>query len=57
MMDDDEPDPMVIVCQGPPVCLLQDDAAMKAQIAGCPWCRRTIVHADGTETVTEPGHA
>jgi hypothetical protein len=47
-------DPIVIVCQGPPVCLLQDDDAVRAQIAGCPWCRRIVFHDDGTETVTEP---
>jgi len=46
--------PRVFVCQGPPVCLLQDDDAVKAQIAGCPWCKVITLHADGSETVTEP---
>jgi hypothetical protein len=56
VQSEDELDPMVIVCQGPPACLLEGDAAMQAQIDGCIWCRRIIVHQDGTETVTEPGH-
>jgi hypothetical protein len=47
-------DPVVIVCQGPPACRLEGDAAIEAQEAGCVWCRRITVHADGTETVTEP---
>jgi hypothetical protein len=44
----------VFVCQGPPRCMLEDDEAMDAQIAGCIWCRVTTIHDDGTETVTEP---
>ncbi len=54
MAEADEGDPMVIVCQGPPVCALEGDEAMAAQQAGCVWCRRIICHADGSETVTEP---
>ncbi len=50
-------DPVVIVCQGPPACLLEGDAAVRAQEAGCEWCKRITVHDDGTETVTEPGRA
>jgi hypothetical protein len=49
--------PMVICCQGPPICLLQDDAAVQAQIDGCPWCKRIICHPDGTETAQEPSRA
>jgi|RhiMethySRZTD1v2_1073278.scaffolds.fasta_scaffold1431299_2 hypothetical protein len=49
-----EPDPRVIVCQGPPKCLLEDEEAVEAQIAGCPWCRVITIHDDGSETVTEP---
>ena len=45
---DDESE--IIVCAGPPDCLLQGDEAVKAAVAGCPRCRRIIVHADGTET-------
>lgn len=52
--DDDEGDPIICVCQGPPVCDLQGDAAVAAQQAGCLWCKRIIVHEDGTETVLEP---
>lgn len=50
-------DPQVIVCQGPPRCDLEGDEAVAAQMAGCPWCRRITLHDDGSETVTEPGHA
>ena len=53
-MDDD---PVVIVCQGPPRCLLEGDEAIAAQVAGCVWCRRIIVHSDGTETETKPSEA
>lgn len=40
----------VIVCAGPPTCLLQDDDAVANQVAGCPLCRRIVVHGDSTET-------
>lgn len=40
----------IIVCQGPPLCDLQSDEAVKNQLAGCPLCKRIVVHADGTET-------
>lgn len=53
----DEGDPMVIVCQGPPVCMLEGDEANAHQLDGCRWCKRIIVHDDGTETVIEPGRA
>ena len=39
----------VIICIGPPVCLLQDDDAVKAQIEGCPHCRRILIGPDGSE--------
>lgn len=51
-MDDDD-DPMVIVCAGPPLCDLDGDVAIVAQEAGCPLCKRIICHPDGTETVIE----
>lgn len=57
MIDSEDGDPCVIVCQGPPVCLLMGDEAMAAQIAGCVWCRRTWIHRDCTETVREPARA
>lgn len=53
----DDEDPVVVVCAGPPVCMLEDDEAVAAQVAGCVWCKRITCHADGSETVTEPGHA
>ena len=54
---DDEPDPMITVCQGPPVCNLTGEHAIEAIEAGCPWCTRRIQHPDGTETVIGPAHA
>jgi hypothetical protein len=48
MADDDVAS--VIVCRGPPDCLLEDDEAVANQLAGCPMCKRIAVHADGTET-------
>lgn len=45
-----EDPPEVIVCAGPPVCLLIDDAAVKHAQAGCPNCRHIVVHPEGTET-------
>lgn len=50
-------DPKIIVCQGPPRCMLTGDAAVKAQRKGCPWCKQIIVHEDGSETVIEPANA
>lgn len=47
----------IIVCSGPPGCFLSGDAAIDAQKGGCVWCRRIVVHADGSETETGPGHA
>lgn len=45
-----EESPQVIVCAGPPECLLQDDEAIANQKAGCPLCRRIAMNPDGTET-------
>lgn len=50
-------EPVVIVCQGPPRCPLEGDEAVAAQEAGCIWCKRITIHADGTETTTEPVEA
>lgn len=47
----------VVVCQGYPRCELEGDEAIAAAVAGCIWCKRITVHADGTQTVTEPGEA
>lgn len=40
----------VIVCAGPPQCMLQSDEAVQNQIDGCPLCRRIAIADDGTET-------
>lgn len=40
----------VIVCKGPPDCPLEGDEAVANQLAGCPLCRRIVMHADGNET-------
>ena len=34
--------------------MLTGDNAVREAESGCPWCRRIIVHEDGTETVIEP---
>lgn len=49
----DDEDVMVIVCAGPPLCLLEDDAAVQAQVVGCEFCKRIIIHPDGSEEVIE----
>lgn len=46
MPDDSE----VIVCAGPPLCMLQGDEAVANQQAGCPLCRRIVIGTDGSET-------
>ena len=56
-MDPDRDLGEIIVCQGPPRCDLEGDDAIEAQMGGCPWCKRIVIHADGSETVTEPGEA
>ena len=52
-----ERDPCIIVCQGPPICLLVGDEAVQTAEAGCPWCKRITVHKDGSETIEEPTRA
>lgn len=42
--------PEVIVCAGPPLCMLTDDTAVEHAKAGCPNCRHIAIHEDGTET-------
>lgn len=53
MRDPDDEDPMVTVCAGPPLCLLEGDEAVASAQNGCPWCKRIVLHPDGSETVTE----
>ena len=45
------------ICAGPPVCSLQDDEAVAAQVAGCVWCKRIRIDEDGNETIDEPGRS
>ena len=47
-------DPMVIVCAGPPACVLQGDAAIDHQNAGCLMCRRIVVTEDGEHALPAP---
>jgi hypothetical protein len=53
-MDDDDRLPSVIICQGPPRCMLEGDEAVAAAKAGCPWCRRIELLPDGTERRSGP---
>lgn len=55
-MDDEDLDPMVICCQGPPRCDLEGDEAIDAAVAGCPWCKRIIVGAV-QDQIIQPGNA
>jgi hypothetical protein len=52
VMDDDD-DPMVTVCAGPPLCLLEGDEAVAAANNGCELCKHIICYPDGTETIIE----
>ncbi|MER9217887.1 hypothetical protein NKI48_02980 [Mesorhizobium sp. M0644] len=57
-MNDDQDDlPQVIVCQGPPRCDKQGDAAHQAAKAGCIWCERHTLMANGEWQITKPGNA
>lgn len=48
-MTEHDDDPEIIVCAGPPICLLQGDDAVANQLAGCTTCKRIIVRQDGSE--------
>ncbi|MDP3740322.1 MAG: hypothetical protein Q8R02_23245 [Hyphomonadaceae bacterium] len=48
--------PRVIVCAGPPKCLLEDDEAIAAAKAGCKWCRRLTPEPEGRWAEEGPGH-
>lgn len=56
-MTDEEDVTVIHVCAGPPQCALEGDDAVAAQVAGCIWCKRITVDADGRETETGPGRA
>lgn len=45
-MDESE----IIVCTGPPLCLLEGNAAVANAEAGCPLCKHIRLEPDGTET-------
>lgn len=45
---------LVIVCQGPPICTLQGDEALRAQQDGCEKCDRVYV-MHGVPEVTLKG--
>ena len=55
MNDDDLP--IVTVCQGPPRCVLEGDAAVEAAEAGCVWCQRHRLLPSGEWHVERPGSA
>lgn len=55
-IEDDEPDPMMITCQGPPLCdLVMGTPDMFTRMLACRWCTREIVHGPGDSTVIAPG--
>lgn len=55
-VEDDEPDPMIITCQGAPFCDLTSAAPdMADRMASCRWYIREIVHGPGDSTVIQPG--
>lgn len=47
----------LFVCQGPPRCDLVGDAAILAQEADCPFCRKIHYDEDFNQTIEEPGNA
>ena len=53
MIDIDNDYSVVIVCAGPPLCMLEDEDAITMQINGCQLCKRIVCHPDGTETIIE----
>ena len=56
-IDDDPIIGTIIVCAGPPACMLEGDAAVEAQTAGCLWCKTIDIYASGREVEKGPGHA
>ena len=57
MTDDVEDPPLVMSCQGPPLCMLEGDEAIAAQEGGCIWCTRIWIFPDGHVEVAEPAQA
>ncbi len=56
-LDEDDALTEAWICQGPPRCDLSGNAAVAAQMGGCPWCRVVYTHPDGSESVREPSTA
>lgn len=54
--EDGEDPATIYICQGPPVCDFEGDAAVDAQKAGCLWCRRDTLIGDQWVT-EEPSRA
>ena len=42
MIDDNET--VLVICQGPPFCLLVFEDAIEAQNNGCPLCKRSDIN-------------
>lgn len=57
MSDDQDDLPQVIVCQGPPRCDKEGDAAHEAAKAGCAWCERHTLMPNGEWQISKPGNA
>lgn len=55
-LDEDEA-AVIVMCQGPPRCDLTGDLAEAAMMAGCIWCERHEMEADGTLRITKPVEA
>ena len=49
--------PQIVICQGPPCCDLEDDEAVAAQEAGCPWCERHTLLPCGKWVIDKPARA
>lgn len=46
----------VIVCAGPPICLLQGEAAIENSQAGCTSCRHIVITDDGEHEYHKKAH-
>lgn len=51
MPNDDDDTDTIIICAGPPLCMLEGHDAIMCQLEGCTICRRILIdHRDGSET-------
>lgn len=48
---------VLFICAGRPRCEWTDEEAVRAQLAGCPWCHVIVTHKDGTTSEYKPGEA